>query len=262
VGSFNTSLGRFFAASLALHALAFLLLHPQRQVTGPQQEKIPVSLLPSPPAPEQSRPETTRIPRAPRTRPTRAPTIVAKKDSPITQEKSDRARVQSRPATASREELPAPNASTPAAREPIEDKTAVTERELPTLKDLLPSATWSSNSRNPGPVSLNTRDPIYVSYFNKIKQSIELQWEYPEAALRYGLQGRLALEFTIASTGQVDRLKIIRSSGSQVLDDEALRAIKAAAPFPPIPPWIKINPLLISATMEYNDNRLNYRYTR
>jgi TonB family protein len=57
-------------------------------------------------------------------------------------------------------------------------------------------------------------------------------------------------------------LKIIRSSGSQVLDDEALRAIKAAAPFPPIPPWIKINPLLISATMEYNDNRLNYRYTR
>ena len=96
------------------------------------------------------------------------------------------------------------------------------ERELPTMKELLPSATWSSNSRNTGPVSLNTRDPIYVSYFNKIKQSIELQWEYPEVALRYGLQGRLALEFTIASTGQLDRLRIIRSSGSQVLDDEAL----------------------------------------
>lgn len=138
----------------------------------------------------------------------------------------------------------------------------VAERELPTMKELLPSATWSSNSRSTAPVSLNTRDPIYVSYFNKIKQSIELRWEYPEVALRYGLQGRLALEFTIASTGQLDRLRIIRSSGSQVLDEEALRAIKAAAPFPPIPPWIKTNPLFVSATMEYNDNRLNYRYTR
>ena len=65
----------------------------------------------------------------------------------------------------------------------------------------------------------------------------------PELALRYGLQGRLALEFTIGSTGQLERLRIVRSSGSQFLDDEALRAIKAAAPFPPIPPWIKPNPL-------------------
>ncbi len=138
----------------------------------------------------------------------------------------------------------------------------VADRELPTMKELLPSATWSSNSRSPAAVSLNTRDPIYVSYFNKIKQSIELRWEYPEVALRYGLQGRLALEFTITSTGQLDRLRIIRSSGSQVLDEEALRAIRAAAPFPPIPPWIKTNPLFVSATMEYNDNRLNYRYTR
>jgi periplasmic protein TonB len=262
VASFNTSLGRFFAVSLALHALAFLLLHPQRPMHGPPQEKIPVSLLPLPPKPEQSQPETARTARVPRSRPTRAPTIVAKKDSPITREKSDPARGRTPPAPSPREDLPAPDAPTPAAREPIEDKTVVAERELPTLKELLPPATWSSNSRNTGPVSLNTRDPIYVSYFNKIKQSIELQWEYPELALRYGLQGRLALEFTIASTGQLDRLRIIRSSGSQVLDGEALRAIKAAAPFPPIPSWIKTNPLFISATMEYNDNRLNYRYSR
>ena len=30
----------------------------------------------------------------------------------------------------------------------------------------------------------------------------------------------------------------------------------------PIPPWIKANPLLISASMEYHDNRLDYRFTR
>jgi len=134
----------------------------------------------------------------------------------------------------------------------------VTERPLPSLRELLPPPSWSSaGSRDTGPVSLNTRDPIYVSYFNKIKHSIELQWEYPEVALRYGLQGRLSLEFAIASNGQLERLRILRSSGSQVLDGEALRAIKAAAPFPPIPPWIKASPLSVSASMEYHDNRLN-----
>ncbi len=139
----------------------------------------------------------------------------------------------------------------------------VAERPLPTLKELLPSATYSSaNSRNSDPVSLNTRDPIYVSYFTKIKQNIEQQWEYPEVALRYGLQGRVSLEFIIGGSGQLEQLRMIRSSGSQVLDEEALRAIKAAAPFPPIPSWIKPIPLSISASMEYHDNRLNYRVTR
>jgi len=151
-----------------------------------------------------------------------------------------------------------PPAAAPVPRQPIPENPVVAERQLPSLKDLLPSPTWSSaSSRDSGPVSLNTKDPIYVSYFNRIKHSIESQWEYPEVALRYGLQGRLSLEFAIASNGQLERLRILRSSGSQVLDDEALRAIKAASPFPPIPPWIKLNPLSISASMEYHDNRLN-----
>jgi outer membrane biosynthesis protein TonB len=47
-----------------------------------------------------------------------------------------------------------------------------------------------------------------------------------------------------------------------LLDNEALRAIKAAAPFPPIPTWIKSNPLRISATMEYRDSRLDSHLMR
>jgi protein TonB len=80
--------------------------------------------------------------------------------------------------------------------------------------------------------------------------------------LRYGLQGRLSLEFTIGANGQLEQLRLVRSSGSQLLDNEALRAIKAAAPFPPIPSWIKPNPLSILAAMEYHDNRLDYRFAR
>lgn len=257
------TLWRFFALSLATHALALLLLYPMRSVSAPREETIPVSLLPAPsPAPEkQSEHASSRVPRTPPTRASRAPTIIAKKDSPVAAPEKPSPRATTGPNRESRAE---PNdASPPAPREQIPEQTIVTERQLPTLKDLLPSPTWSSSSsRSSEPISLNTRDPIYVTYFNKVKQLIESQWEYPELALRYGLQGTLALEFMIGSSGQLERLRLIRSSGSQVLDEEALRAIKAAAPFPPIPPWIKPNPLLISASMEYHDNRLNYRFAR
>ena len=44
-----------------------------------------------------------------------------------------------------------------------------------------------------------------------------------------------------------------------LLDDEALRAVKAAAPFGPIPSWVGKNRIDIIASFEYLDNRLNYR---
>lgn len=222
-----------------------------------RQETIPVTVLPEP---EKGESALTRLPRTPPTRPSRAPTIVAKKDSPVPSGRAAPGRGAASRSENPREEPQAlvPPAAAPVPRQPIPENPVVAERQLPSLKDLLPSPTWSSaSSRDSGPVSLNTKDPIYVSYFNKIKHSIESQWEYPEVALRYGLQGRLSLEFAIASNGELERLRILRSSGSQVLDDEALRAIKAASPFPPIPPWIKLNPLSISASMEYHDNRLN-----
>ena len=155
-----------------------------------------------------------------------------------------------------------PPAKPPPAREVVPEQTIIAERPLPSLRELLPPANFSSRSSSPGPVSLNTRDPVYVSYFTKIKQLIEAHWEYPELALRYGLQGKLSLEFTIGSHGQLERARIVRSSGSQLLDEEALRAIKAAAPFPPIPSWIQANPLSIMAAMEYHDNRVNYQLVR
>jgi protein TonB len=78
-------------------------------------------------------------------------------------------------------------------------------------------------------------------------------------ALQYGLQGRVIIEFTILFDGRIESVRLVRSSGSILLDEEALRAVRAAAPFPPIPQWIEPKPLLISAGMEYHDGRLNAR---
>jgi len=107
-----------------------------------------------------------------------------------------------------------------------------------------------------GRVPLETKDPQYISYFTSIKRSIDANWKYPELALRYGLQGRLIVEFEILENGQLVGLRLLRSSGSALLDDEALRAIRSAAPFAPIPRWIEQRPLPITARMEYHDGRL------
>ena len=259
----STTVWRFFALSLATHALALLLMYPLRAgAIRSQPETIPVSLLPPS---ETKEPAPSRIARTPPTRMTRAPSVIAKRDSRLAPDKpnSSRTRMPARPEpppVTSDNTAETPRPSEP--REKLPEETVVAERQLPSLKELLPSATWSSSSaRADIPISLNTNDPVYVTYFTKVKQLIESQWEYPEIALRYGLQGRLALQFMIGGNGQLEQLRLIRSSGSQVLDEEAVRAIKAAAPFPPIPPWIKPNPLLISASMEYHDNRVNYRFS-
>lgn len=270
----NTALGRFFVISIAIHMGLLILIRMEHPRQTQRREPIAVSLLPprdtpSPPAPRSPRAEPT--PRAPETKPpprkTRPaptppkpaePAVLAKKETPVKKQVMKTTTPRRVPTTPVRK----PRAE-PAPREPIQETTVVAERPLPTLKELLPSAIDSSaNPQGSSVVSLNTRDPIYVSYFTKIKQSIEQNWEYPEVALRYGLHGRLLLQFTIDASGILDQLRLIRSSGSQVLDEEALRAIKAAAPFPPIPSWIEQIPLTISASMVYSDNRLNDRATR
>lgn len=148
---------------------------------------------------------------------------------------------------------------------PKGDRPAIVQRQLPTLKELLPPVTWApprERARGNGEtVRLDTREPKYISYFASIKRAIEIVWEYPEPALRHGLQGKLVLEFTILGNGQLDRTRLIRSSGFRVLDEEAMRAVRAASPFRPIPPWIGKNRLEIIASFEYLDNRLEYGFT-
>lgn len=140
------------------------------------------------------------------------------------------------------------------------ESNTVAHRPLPTLNDLLPPATRSPpegrRSSSEDAVRLDTRDPKYVSYLTSVKRAIELVWEYPEPALRHRVQGKLVVEFTILGNGVLEGTELIQSSGFPVLDREAIRAVRAAAPFQPIPPRIGKARIDIIASFEYHDNRL------
>jgi protein TonB len=98
---------------------------------------------------------------------------------------------------------------------------------------------------------LNAPEVQYISYFASIKRKIELVWQYPYEAATAGIQGELTLDFVIARSGKVDSIELIRGSGSKILDDEAIRSIRKAAPFDPIPTQYKIPSLQIRGRFVY-----------
>jgi TonB family protein len=98
---------------------------------------------------------------------------------------------------------------------------------------------------------LNAPEIQYISYFASIKRKIELVWQYPYEAAVAGIQGELTLDFVIARGGTVNSIELVRSSGSKILDDEAIRSIRKAAPFDPIPAHYKIPSLQIRGRFVY-----------
>jgi TonB family protein len=98
-----------------------------------------------------------------------------------------------------------------------------------------------------GWLSLTSKDANYTSYFSEIKEAIKQNWKTPEIAF----SGQFSVGFTINRNGQIEEMGVRHSSGSRILDQEAMRAIKAASPFPPLPSSINANSISISASMYY-----------
>lgn len=100
-------------------------------------------------------------------------------------------------------------------------------------------------------ISLDTQEFKYASYFAQIKRKIELVWSYPPEAGRQGLFGKLLLKFTILKDGTLADMKLIDSTGHQILDEEALHAVKMASPYPPFPKRIEKERLNVIASFSY-----------
>ena len=67
-----------------------------------------------------------------------------------------------------------------------------------------------------------------VSHLNRFKR-------YPDAARARSSQGDVAVQFTIDRTGGLVASRIVRSSGSSALDEEALAVLQRASPLPAPP---------------------------
>lgn len=100
-------------------------------------------------------------------------------------------------------------------------------------------------------ISLDTKDKRYVSYAKLIKDKISQNWKYPPEARQRLLEGKLMAIFSLGRDGNLTQIGIIQNSGHEILDSEAIRAVRAASPFPPFPEHISVGRLNVKATFDY-----------
>lgn len=89
-------------------------------------------------------------------------------------------------------------------------------------------------------------------YQDVVKQKIQAARRYPLSARRRGTEGVVALAFTVVSDGHATDIVKEGSSGSMVLDEEAMRTIKRASPFPPFPRELRTDSIRMRISIVYS----------
>ncbi len=100
-------------------------------------------------------------------------------------------------------------------------------------------------------VWLNLQNNLLVSFFRRFHDQIELVWNYPPKAIASGIEGTLELLITVNKKGELLDVDLRQSSGSDLLDFEAIQAVYRAAPFGPLTKHYPHKKLKIHAHFSY-----------
>lgn len=89
--------------------------------------------------------------------------------------------------------------------------------------------------------SISAKSSVEARYINNWAKKLERigNINFPNDAIRLSLSGTLILNATLDRAGRVVEMQIDVSSGSRVLDKAALRIVKLAAPYQPLPSEIR-----------------------
>lgn len=122
---------------------------------------------------------------------------------------------------------------------------------------------YSKNPRSKF-ISARTKEFKYASYMRDWVAKVERVGElnYPDAARRQNLSGKLIVQVAVYPDGSVRDITIRKPSGHKILDDAAVRIVKLAAPFAPFPENIRkdTDVLYITRTWVFTSgNRLKSR---
>ncbi len=107
-------------------------------------------------------------------------------------------------------------------------------------------------------ISAQAREYRDAAYLDAWRAKIEFigKMNYPEEAKRRNISGSLLLDVAINANGSLNSITLLRSSGSKVLDDAAMRIVRLAAPFSQFPDELSSDTdvLHITRTWEFLDS--------
>ncbi len=221
--------------------------NPSQPVAPPESREQP-----SPPAAKAPAPRAPEAPRAPAPRPTPpSPPRVARTEPPAPEPMVK----TTEPSRAAPETPPSQAAPSESATAPSQSPQVAVARP--------PTSIWRQPGGGGGvqgggrggvegqPIPLDTPEPKFQDYFNKVRERIKANWVYPRQAGERNIEGELLIEFHIAKDGRLEYIELLDSSGTRILDDAALTAVKLAQPFPPVPDDIAKHTLAINGQFRY-----------
>ena len=120
-------------------------------------------------------------------------------------------------------------------------KRAATTAASPKPPEPIPSGAKAAPASQPPPGNAEM-DAKMRAYYAMIWSRIKGRWAFPQGTLP-GEQLETVIDVTILRTGAVTEMNFEKRSGNRYFDESALKAIRKASPFPPIPASVGENSL-------------------
>jgi protein TonB len=137
---------------------------------------------------------------------------------------------------------------------PVEKKVAQRKRERVASVARAPSAADIKADRAAAPMpGAAARDPNAMpNWTSQLVSRLERHKRYPSEAQARGETGVVRLAFSVDRSGGVHNARIVKSSGSSILDRETLSLVERASPMPAPPPEIAGGQIPIVVPIRYN----------
>jgi TonB family protein len=87
----------------------------------------------------------------------------------------------------------------------------------------------------------------FTKYMADLQRRIKSHW-MPH---KISMSNRVIVDFNISRAGELSELRLMHSSGTTIVDDAAMQAVRNSAPFPPLPEGAD-EKVLIQFTFDYN----------
>ena len=132
--------------------------------------------------------------------------------------------------------------------------------EIARLTARINAQTQASRSRaRRKAISTSTREYRYASYMEAWRRKVERigNLNYPAEAREQGLSGNLILHVAVRADGSLEGIRVVRSSGQEVLDQAAIRIVELAAPFAEFPADIAAETDVLDITRTWQFQRNN-----
>ena len=97
--------------------------------------------------------------------------------------------------------------------------------------ELVAAVTFSS----PRPVPEIVDPRVLDGYLGTLQALIASAKKYPESARKSGQEGKVTVQFTVMQNGNVKNIQLVSKTNYRVLNEEAIEAVKRAAPFSGFP---------------------------